>query len=168
MLLQHGPSLGACRRTESRCEPHTRRAGRCARTTHRPARAAASAQPGGSEPQLPPGWGPPPAGSSNGGAAGAPGAAPGGAPAAAPAPSAAAEPPRAESAAAASSAPQHPTDPGKKRVVIIGAGWGGFGAALAAAKAGADVTVLDAAESPGGLSSAFVTPGGCGVAAFGV
>jgi protoporphyrinogen oxidase len=31
----------------------------------------------------------------------------------------------------------------------------GFGSALALAKAGAEVTLLDAAESPGGLSSTF-------------
>jgi hypothetical protein len=48
----------------------------------------------------------------------------------------------------------------RRRVVVVGGGWGGFGAALAAAKAGADVTLLDAADSPGGLSSAFVSQGG--------
>eukprot|EP00879_Flechtneria_rotunda_P033293 GHRR01036859.1.p1 GENE.GHRR01036859.1~~GHRR01036859.1.p1 ORF type:complete len:186 (+),score=71.82 GHRR01036859.1:198-755(+) len=44
--------------------------------------------------------------------------------------------------------------------VVIGGGWAGFGASLALAKAGAQVTLLDAAENPGGLSSAFRTPGG--------
>lgn len=43
---------------------------------------------------------------------------------------------------------------------MVGGGWAGFAAALALAKAGADVTILDAAENPGGLSSAFTTPGG--------
>jgi phytoene dehydrogenase-like protein len=43
--------------------------------------------------------------------------------------------------------------------VVVGGGWGGFGAALALANAGAKVTLLDASENPGGLSSAFVTPG---------
>eukprot|EP00775_Hariotina_reticulata_P005159 gene5159-5397_t len=36
--------------------------------------------------------------------------------------------------------------------LVLGAG---FGAALALAKAGAQVTLLDAADNPGGLSSAF-------------
>lgn len=61
-------------------------------------------------------------------------------------------------AAAARSTPES----SKKRVVIVGGGWGGFGAALALAKAGAEVTLLDASENPGGLSSAFVTAGDCG------
>lgn len=42
----------------------------------------------------------------------------------------------------------------------MGGGWAGFAAALALAKAGAEVTLLDASETPGGLSSAFTTPGG--------
>uniref|UniRef100_A0A383VMW8 Amine oxidase domain-containing protein n=1 Tax=Tetradesmus obliquus TaxID=3088 RepID=A0A383VMW8_TETOB len=47
-----------------------------------------------------------------------------------------------------------------KRAVVVGGGWAGFGAALALAKAGAQVTLLDASATPGGLSSAFQTPGG--------
>jgi phytoene dehydrogenase-like protein len=43
---------------------------------------------------------------------------------------------------------------------VVGGGWAGFAAALALAKAGAEVTLLDASENPGGLSSAFTTPGG--------
>ncbi|KAI8467660.1 MAG: hypothetical protein J3K34DRAFT_523548 [Monoraphidium minutum] len=81
-------------------------------------------------------------GSNGGGAAGAPSATP-----AAPA-----------GGGGGGGAPQHPHR--GKRVVVVGGGWGGFGAALALAKAGAEVTLLDAAETPGGLSSAFVTPGG--------
>lgn len=43
----------------------------------------------------------------------------------------------------------------------MGGGWAGFAAALALAKAGGvEVTLLDASENPGGLSSAFTTPGG--------
>jgi hypothetical protein len=44
--------------------------------------------------------------------------------------------------------------------VVVGGGWAGFGAALALAKAGAQVTLLDASANPGGLSSAFKTAGG--------
>lgn len=47
-----------------------------------------------------------------------------------------------------------------KHAVVVGGGWAGFGAALALAKAGAKVTLLDASENPGGLSSAFVSSGG--------
>lgn len=48
----------------------------------------------------------------------------------------------------------------RPKVVVVGGGWAGFGAAYAALQSGADVTVLDAAEQPGGLSSAWRTPGG--------
>ncbi len=37
--------------------------------------------------------------------------------------------------------------------VVIGAGWAGFGAAMALAKAGARVTLLDAGQAPGGLAT---------------
>lgn len=57
-------------------------------------------------------------------------------------------------------AASHSTGHQRKRAVVVGGGWAGFAAALALAKAGADVTVLDASENPGGLSSAFTTPGG--------
>lgn len=57
---------------------------------------------------------------------------------------------------AASHSPGHQ----RNRAVVVGGGWAGFAAALALAKAGAEVTVLDASENPGGLSSAFTTPGG--------
>ncbi|KAF8062940.1 hypothetical protein HT031_003779 [Scenedesmus sp. PABB004] len=49
---------------------------------------------------------------------------------------------------------------GGRAAVVVGGGWAGFGAALALAKAGASVTLLDASESPGGLSSAATTPAG--------
>jgi cation diffusion facilitator CzcD-associated flavoprotein CzcO len=37
--------------------------------------------------------------------------------------------------------------------VVIGAGWAGFGAAMALAKAGASVTLVDAGQAPGGLAT---------------
>jgi len=123
---------------------------------------SASSESSSSSADLPPGWGPrsAPGSSSSGPAQHAPSAtARSGA--TAPAPSSAAKPAAAAAAAADPSAQQHKG----KRVVVVGAGWGGFGAALALAKAGARVTLLDASDSPGGLSSAFVTPGVCG---FGV
>lgn len=48
----------------------------------------------------------------------------------------------------------------RHKAVVVGGGWAGFGAALALAKSGAEVTLLDASENPGGLSSSFTTPGG--------
>ncbi len=45
------------------------------------------------------------------------------------------------------------TQSSNKKVVVIGAGWGGFGAAHALVKArGVDVLLLDSADDPGGLS----------------
>ena len=44
--------------------------------------------------------------------------------------------------------------------MVVGAGWGGLGAAWALSKAGIAVTVLDAGESVGGLSSAWRTARG--------
>ena len=49
--------------------------------------------------------------------------------------------------------------------MIVGGGWGGFGAAYALLKAGVKVTILDASETPGGLSSGWRTPGGRSVEA---
>ncbi|KAH9309561.1 hypothetical protein KI387_037472, partial [Taxus chinensis] len=43
----------------------------------------------------------------------------------------------------------------KLRAVVVGGGWAGFGAAHTLAKAGVEVTLLDAALSPGGLSTGF-------------
>lgn len=48
----------------------------------------------------------------------------------------------------------------KLRAVIVGGGWAGFGAAHSLAKAGMEVTLLDAASSPGGLSTGFRTAKG--------
>lgn len=53
-----------------------------------------------------------------------------------------------------------PTQQQRNKAVVVGGGWAGYAAALALAKAGAEVTLLDASENPGGLSSAFTTPGG--------
>ena len=52
-----------------------------------------------------------------------------------------------------------------KHAVVVGGGWGGFGAACALLKAGVKVTILDASETPGGLSSGWRTPGGRSVEA---
>ena len=49
---------------------------------------------------------------------------------------------------------------GKPRAVVIGGGWGGLGAAYAMQEAGVDVVILDAAPSPGGLSSAWRSAAG--------
>lgn len=46
------------------------------------------------------------------------------------------------------------------KAVVVGGGWAGFGAAYALSQAGADVTVLDAAEQPGGLASSWKSQGG--------
>ena len=53
----------------------------------------------------------------------------------------------------------------EKHAVVVGGGWAGFGAAYALLKAGVKVTVLDASETPGGLSSGWRTPGGRSVEA---
>lgn len=47
-----------------------------------------------------------------------------------------------------------------KRVVVVGAGWAGLGAAHALAKAGHDVTLVDAADSVGGLVAGWRTAKG--------
>jgi len=49
--------------------------------------------------------------------------------------------------------------------VVVGGGWGGFGAAYALLKAGVKVTILHASETPGGLSAGWRTPGGRSVEA---
>ena len=49
--------------------------------------------------------------------------------------------------------------------VVIGGGWAGFGAAYQLLKHGFTVTLLDAAESPGGLSSGWRTAQGRAVEA---
>jgi len=52
-------------------------------------------------------------------------------------------------------------EPTRKKVVVIGAGWAGFGAAHALVKArGLDVLLLDAADNPGGLSAGWRTLAG--------
>jgi hypothetical protein len=146
-MLERPSSLGRC--GGGTCvpvvplQPHTRR-WRIA-TALREARTLAQAADIGE--QLPPGWGPQPA-SNEGRSSGVDG------PAASPAGTTA--PPQTSHAAAPSGGPSPPQ---KRRAVVVGGGWGGFGAALALAKAGAEVTLLDAAANPGGLSSAFVTPG---------
>lgn len=53
----------------------------------------------------------------------------------------------------------------KPRVVVVGGGWGGLGAAMAAAKAGAQVTLLDAGSAPGGLAGAVSDGAGGGAPA---
>ncbi|GLC50560.1 hypothetical protein PLESTB_000393300 [Pleodorina starrii] len=64
----------------------------------------------------------------------------------------------------ASSGPSPPSQkddtPRKPRVVVVGGGWAGFGSAHALQQAGADVVVLDAAPSPGGLASSWKSSGG--------
>lgn len=52
-----------------------------------------------------------------------------------------------------------------KHAVVVGGGWGGFGAAYALLQAGVKVTILDASETPGGLSAGWRTPGGRSVEA---
>eukprot|EP00168_Porphyra_purpurea_P000961 TRINITY_DN1115_c0_g1_i5.p1 TRINITY_DN1115_c0_g1~~TRINITY_DN1115_c0_g1_i5.p1 ORF type:complete len:660 (-),score=219.36 TRINITY_DN1115_c0_g1_i5:216-2057(-) len=47
-----------------------------------------------------------------------------------------------------------------KRVVVVGAGWAGLGAAHALVKAGHDVTLVDAADSVGGLVAGWRTAKG--------
>uniref|UniRef100_A0A7S4QRH2 Amine oxidase domain-containing protein n=1 Tax=Alexandrium monilatum TaxID=311494 RepID=A0A7S4QRH2_9DINO len=59
-------------------------------------------------------------------------------------------------------AAESPTSPPRKKVVVIGAGWGGLGAAHHLSKDPAvEVTIVDAAPRPGGLvTDGFTTPGG--------
>ncbi len=45
----------------------------------------------------------------------------------------------------------------EKKVVVVGGGWAGFGAAHALAKLGYSTTLLDASPNPGGLSTGFRT-----------
>ena len=52
-----------------------------------------------------------------------------------------------------------------KHAVVVGGGWAGFGAAYALLKAGVKVSILDASETPGGLSAGWRTPGGRSVEA---
>jgi len=54
---------------------------------------------------------------------------------------------------------ESPTDK-RKRVVVVGGGWAGFGAAKHLAEEGYDVTLLDASPNPGGLSSGWRTKEG--------
>lgn len=49
---------------------------------------------------------------------------------------------------------------GKKKVVVVGAGWAGLGAAHHLSKQGYDVTLLEAGPQPGGLVAGWKTPGG--------
>ena len=48
----------------------------------------------------------------------------------------------------------------QKKVVVVGGGWAGFGAAKTLAQQGFDVTLLDAQPNPGGLSSGWRTKEG--------
>tara|TARA_B110000977_G_scaffold198242_1_gene282669 strand:- start:8947 stop:10749 length:1803 start_codon:yes stop_codon:yes gene_type:complete len=57
------------------------------------------------------------------------------------------------------SKPETPASPRKPKVAIVGAGWGGFGAAKALCEAGCDVTLLDGIPDPTGLTPS-VTPTG--------
>lgn len=53
-----------------------------------------------------------------------------------------------------------------KKVVVVGGGWAGFGAAKALTEAGPyDVTLLDANPNPGGLSAGWRTASGRSVEA---
>jgi len=54
---------------------------------------------------------------------------------------------------------------GRKKAVIVGAGWAGFGAAKHLATQGFDVTLLDGSPNPGGLSAGWRTPQGRSVEA---
>lgn len=52
-----------------------------------------------------------------------------------------------------------------KKVLVVGGGWAGFGALKHLADQGYDVTLLDAAPNPGGLSAGWRTPQGRAVEA---
>ena len=47
-----------------------------------------------------------------------------------------------------------------KHAIVVGGGWAGFGAAYALLRAGVKVTILDASQTPGGLSAGWRTAGG--------
>ncbi|KAI3436402.1 hypothetical protein D9Q98_005819 [Chlorella vulgaris] len=68
---------------------------------------------------------------------------------------------------AAASEPAVSFEPGpkKKKVLVVGGGWAGFGATKHLAEQGYDVTLLDAAPNPGGLSAGWRTPQGRAVEA---
>ena len=52
-----------------------------------------------------------------------------------------------------------------KHAIVVGGGWAGFGAAYALLRAGVKVTILDASQTPGGLSAGWRTAGGRSVEA---
>jgi uncharacterized protein with NAD-binding domain and iron-sulfur cluster len=52
-----------------------------------------------------------------------------------------------------------------KKVVVVGGGWAGFGALKHLAEQGYDVTLLDAAQNPGGVSAGWRTKEGRAVEA---
>jgi len=58
-----------------------------------------------------------------------------------------------------------PADPPKKKVVVVGAGWAGFGAAKHLSEQGFAVTLIDGSPNPGGLSSGWRTQSGRAVEA---
>eukprot|EP00898_Chlorokybus_atmophyticus_P004548 jgi/Chlat1/5094/Chrsp33S05020 len=62
--------------------------------------------------------------------------------------------------AAASQEPGQGSDEVARRAVVVGGGWAGFGAAHQLFKHGFQVTLVDAADNPGGLSSGFRTANG--------
>ncbi len=57
----------------------------------------------------------------------------------------------------------HPT--GSPRVIVVGAGWAGLGAASHLTQQGYEVTLLEAGAQPGGLVAGWQTPGGRAVEA---
>ena len=50
------------------------------------------------------------------------------------------------------------TTEAKPKVVIVGGGWGGFGAALAAAENDCDVTLIDAGDPTEGMTTSTGKP----------